>query len=62
MELKTKTKTKTFDAVEESRKWREAASHRLNAMSREDRIAHLNALGHKVRAELRPRRQLEPSS
>ena len=50
------TKTKTFDAVEESRKWREAASRRLNAMSRDERIAHLNALGEKVRAELRPKR------
>jgi hypothetical protein len=56
------TKTKTFDAVEESRKWREAASRRLNAMSREERIAHLNALGEKVRAELRPKRRLEAAS
>jgi hypothetical protein len=56
------TKTKTFDAVAESRKWRESASRRLNAMSREERIAHLNALGHKVRAELRPKRRLEPRS
>jgi hypothetical protein len=56
------TKTKTFDAIEESRKWREAASRRLNAMSREERITHLNALGQKVRAELRPKRQLETAS
>lgn len=56
------TKTKTFDAVEESRKWREAASRRLNAMSREERIAHLNALGEKVRAELQPKRRLEAAS
>jgi len=56
------TKTKAFDAVEESRKWREAASRRLNAMSREERIAHLNALGEKVRAELRPKRRLEAAS
>jgi hypothetical protein len=46
------TKNKTFDAVEESRKWRESTSRRLNAMSRDARIAHLNALGEKVRAEL----------
>jgi hypothetical protein len=52
------TKTKTFDAVEESRKWREATSRRLNAMSRDARIAHLNALGEKVRAELRPKPRL----
>ena len=56
------TKTKTFDAVEESRKWREAASRRLNAMSREERIAHLNALGEKVRAELKSKRRLEAAS
>ncbi len=53
------TKTKSFDAVEESRKWREAASRRLNAMSREERIAHLNALGEKVRAELRPKSRFD---
>jgi len=52
------TKTKTFDAVEESRKWREATSRRLNAMSRDARIAHFNALGEKVRAELRPKHRL----
>jgi hypothetical protein len=52
------TKTKTFDAVEESRKWREATSRRLNAMSRDARIAHLNALGEKVRAELRSKPRL----
>jgi hypothetical protein len=52
------TKTKSFDAVEESRKWREATSRRLNAMSRDARIAHLNALGEKVRAELRSKPRL----
>jgi hypothetical protein len=52
------TKTKTFDAVEKSRKWREATSRRLNAMSRNARIAHLNALGEKVRAELRSKPRL----
>jgi indole-3-glycerol phosphate synthase len=44
-------KTKTFDAVEESRKWREAISRRLNAMSRDARIAHLNALGENQRGQ-----------
>ena len=52
------TKIKTFDAVEESRKWREATSLRLNAMSREERIAHLNALGDKIRAELRTKARM----
>jgi hypothetical protein len=56
------TKIKTFDAVAESRKWRESASRRLNAMSREERLAHLNALGEKVRAELRPKRRLAAAS
>ena len=30
-----------FDAVAESRKWREAASRQLDAMSREERLAYL---------------------
>jgi len=54
------TKTKTVDAVEESRKWREATSRRLNAMSRDARIAHLNALGEKIRSKLRPKLRLAP--
>ena len=56
------TKTKTFDAVEESRKWREAASRKLNAMSRAERLAYLKALGERVRAELRPRCSLATAS
>ncbi len=35
------TKTKTFDAVAESRKWREATSRKLDAMSLEERLAYL---------------------
>jgi len=34
-------KTKTFDAVEMSRRLREETSRELNAMSREERIEHL---------------------
>lgn len=49
-------KTKAFDCVEESRKWREAASARLNAMSGEEELAHLHALGERVRAQLRGKR------
>ncbi len=56
------TKTKAFDAVAESRKWREAASRKLNAMNRAERLAYLNALGQHVRAELRPKRPLEMPS
>jgi hypothetical protein len=32
-----------FDAVAESRKWREATSRKLWAMSREERMAYLHA-------------------
>lgn len=35
------TKTKTDDAVAESRKWREATSRRLNTMSRDERLEYL---------------------
>ena len=53
------TKTKTFDAVAESRKWREAASRKLNAMSRPERLAYLKSLGERVRAELRSRQEAQ---
>ena len=46
-------KIKAFDCVAESRKWREAASARLNAMSAEEELAHLQALGERVRSQLR---------
>jgi hypothetical protein len=35
------TKTKAFDAVAESRKWREATSRKLDAMTVEERLAYL---------------------
>ncbi len=54
------TKTKTFDAVAESRKWREAASQKLNAMSRAERLAYLKSLGERVRAEMRSRQNAKP--
>ena len=55
------TKTKTFDAVAESRKWREAASQKLNAMSRAERLAYLKCLGERVRAEMRSRQNVQPA-
>jgi hypothetical protein len=55
------TKTKTFDAVAESRKWREAASQKLNAMSRAERLAYLKSLGERVRAEMRSRQDAQPA-
>ena len=47
------TKTKSFDAVAESRKWREATSQRLDAMSREQRLAYLHQETEKLRAKIR---------
>ncbi|MEM1158048.1 MAG: hypothetical protein AAF649_11385 [Verrucomicrobiota bacterium] len=35
------TKTKQFDAVAESRKWREATSNKLDSMTLQDRLAYL---------------------
>lgn len=45
-------KTKTFDCVAASRLWREAGSAKLNAMSGEEELAYLNALGERVCATL----------
>jgi len=45
------TKTKTFDAVAESRKWREATSRKLNAMSREERLEYLRQVRERYAAE-----------
>ena len=47
--------TKTFDALTESRKWREATSRKLDAMSQTERMAYLKAVGERIRAELRAR-------
>jgi hypothetical protein len=37
--------TKTFDAVAESRKWREATSRKLDAMTPDERVAYLRSVG-----------------
>jgi len=42
-----------FDAVAESRKWREATSRRLFAMSREERMAYLSAARTRYLAEMK---------
>jgi len=55
------TKTKSFDAVAESRKWREATSRKLDAMSREQRLAYLREQTEKLRAKMRAGRQ-EPAT
>ena len=38
------TKTKAFDAVAESRKWREATSRKLDAMTVEERLTYLQSV------------------
>jgi hypothetical protein len=56
------TRTKTFDAVAESRKWREATSRKLDAMSRAERVAYLKKVGERTRAELRARHPAIPAA
>jgi hypothetical protein len=43
--------TKTFDAVEESRRWREATSRKLDAMSQAEILAHFQEVREKILAE-----------
>ena len=50
------TKIKTFDAVEESRKWREATSRKLDAMQPEQRLIYLRQVGERYAAERATRR------
>jgi hypothetical protein len=45
-------KIKTFDCVTESRRWREAASAKLHAMSMEEELAHFSAVGERLRSLL----------
>ncbi len=55
------TRTKAFDAVAESRKWREATSRKLDAMNRAERLAYLKKVGERIRAELRARHPAVPA-
>lgn len=50
------TKTKAFDAVAESRKWREATSRKLDAMTVEERVAYLQKARERYAAEEKDRR------
>jgi hypothetical protein len=50
------TKPKAFDAVAESRNWRETTSRKLDAMSVEERLAYLRSVRERYAAE-RDRRQ-----
>ena len=49
--------TKIFDAVAESRKWREATSRKLDSMSLAERLDYLKAAGEHHRAQCRGRRK-----
>ena len=49
------TKKKVFDAVAESRKWRETTSRKLDAMPPEQRLAYLHNVGERCRAHIRSR-------
>jgi hypothetical protein len=50
------TKKKVFDAVAESRKWRQTTS-RLDAMTPEQRLAYLHDVGERCRAHIRSRQK-----
>ena len=46
------TKVKLFDAVEESRKWKEAASSRLEALTKDERLTHLCKAAEEARSAM----------
>ena len=52
--------TKTFDAVAESRKWRETTSRKLDAMSVGERVAYLKAVAERHRALIQDRPKPKP--
>jgi hypothetical protein len=54
--------TKTFDAVAESRKWRETTSRKLDAMSLAERLEYLKAAGERHRAQIQGRPKTAPAS
>jgi hypothetical protein len=54
------TTTKIFDAVAESRKWRETTSRKLDAMSVGERLDYLKAAGERHRAQIRRRGKTTP--
>jgi hypothetical protein len=53
--------TKIFDAVAESRKWRETTSRKLDAMSLAERLEYLKAAGKRHRDQIRGRRKITPA-
>ena len=56
--MKTDNDSLRINAVEESRKWKEAASRKLFAMSRDERMAYLRAKTEEFRAEIKARQEL----
>ena len=50
------TKTKAFDAVAESCKWRETTSSKLDAMTLEKRLAYLRSVRQRYAAERKAHR------
>ena len=53
------TKTKIFDAVVESRKWRDVTSRKLDAMSLEQRLAHLEEVRGRYATAQKSRRSVK---
>ena len=53
---------KTFDAVSESRKWREATSRKLDAMNKSERVKYLRSIAERLRTEMRSRQRAEDAS
>ena len=53
---------KRFDAVSESRKWREAASRKLDAMKMSVRVTYLRSVAEGFRTEMRSRGRAEKAS
>jgi hypothetical protein len=59
--LSTKAKTKEFDAVAESRRWKEAVAKETEGMTPEERIAYFNrtAVRRRFEAALRQAEQAD---
>ena len=51
------TKKKAFDAVAESRKWREATSRKLDAMSVQERLVYLQGVRSRFLAKQKARQR-----
>ena len=51
------TKKKAFDAVAESRKWREATSRKLDAMSVQERLVYLQSVRSRFLAKQKTRQR-----